>query len=412
MLAALLALVLQVAPAPAAEPGAELKVYLVTMDPGSSAYEYFGHNAIWISDPARGNPAYNWGTFDFDAPGFYTNFLKGLLLYELRSHDMGRVLAAYQSINRSVHVQELNLTPAQKLVLNEFVQWNDTDQNRTYRYHYYKDNCSTRVRDALDRALGGALRRALEPRSTAQTFRTETKRLSAHDIPIYTGLMIAMGPMLDAPLNAWEVSFIPMRLQEYVRAVQIDGKPLVMSEQTLFQSDRPLPPAEAPNFLPGYLIAGLLFAGLLLALGLVRKVWAQRTFYLAAGLFELVIGLVGTIMLLLWLFTDHDVTYRNENVLQANSLSLVLFGALLASILRKPWAPKIAARFAAVIAGFSVIGFAIQILPALDQANGEIIALLLPVHVVMAWLATRGWQPRADEKNAPAGAAALDRKAA
>ena len=368
----------------------EAKVYLVTMDPGSSAYEYFGHNAIWLSDPATGeNTAYNWGVFSFDEPGFYTKFLKGLLIYSMEGRDMGQTLYAYQYYNRSVHVQELNMTAQQKSALREFVHWNNRPENRKYRYHYYRDNCSTRVRDALDRALGGALKRSLQPRSSGQTFRSETQRLSAHDIPIYTGLMIAMGPMLDAPLSAWEASFIPMRLQEYVRTVQIDGKPLVLSEQTLFQAERPAVPAEAPNLLPAYLIAGLIFAGVLALLGTMRNRWAHRVFVALAGVFELVIGLVGTIMLLLWLLTDHDVTYRNENVLQANSLSLVIFVALVALVLRRVWAPKIALRFAMVVAGLSVLGLLMQVLPQLDQANGEIIALLLPVHIAIAWVLLR-----------------------
>ena len=39
---------------PAAEPGSQLTVYLLTMGPGDQVWEKFGHNAIWIHDAAAG----------------------------------------------------------------------------------------------------------------------------------------------------------------------------------------------------------------------------------------------------------------------------------------------------------------------------------------------------------------------
>ena len=403
----LLAAILAHAPAPAqiqepVQPRSDLQVYLVTMDPGNAAFEFFGHNAIWIRDPARGTDiAYNWGMFDFDKPNFYTNFLKGLLIYSMGAYDMTAMVDAYIRDNRSVHVQELSLTPAQKQALYDYVEWNNRPENRDYRYHYYRDNCSTRVRDVLDRAMSGTLRKSLEPRSTNSTDRSETRRLSQRDPLVYTGLLIAMGPLIDRPLNAWEEAFIPMRLRESVRTVNLDGRPLVMSERTLFEAQRPPTPAEPPNWLVWYLLIGVALAGVLMLLGSLRRRWARFGFIAIAGLFEFVIGLVGTIMLLLWLFTDHDVTYRNENLMQANPLSLALMVALLALLLRRSWALRTAGRIALVVAGFSMIGFLAQALPQLDQVNGEIIALLLPVHMAVAWVLARASPLEANEMGVP-----------
>ena len=403
----LLAAILAHAPAPAqiqepVQPRSDLQVYLVTMDPGNAAFEFFGHNAIWIRDPARGTDiAYNWGMFDFDKPNFYTNFLKGLLIYSMGAYDMTAMVDAYIRDNRSVHVQELSLTPAQKQALYDYVEWNNRPENRDYRYHYYRDNCSTRVRDVLDRAMSGTLRKSLEPRSTNSTDRSETRRLSQRDPLVYTGLLIAMGPLIDRPLNAWEEAFIPMRLRESVRTVNLDGRPLVMSERTLFEAQRPPTPAEPPNWLVWYLLIGVALAGVLMLLGSLRRRSARFGFIAIAGLFEFVIGLVGTIMLLLWLFTDHDVTYRNENLMQANPLSLALMVALLALLLRRSWALRTAGRIALVVAGFSMIGFLAQALPQLDQVNGEIIALLLPVHMAVAWVLARASPLEANEMGVP-----------
>ena len=42
------------------------EVYLVTMGPGETVYERYGHNAIWVRDTVDGTDiVYNYGTFDF-----------------------------------------------------------------------------------------------------------------------------------------------------------------------------------------------------------------------------------------------------------------------------------------------------------------------------------------------------------
>jgi hypothetical protein len=97
------------------------------------------------------------------------------------------------------------------------------------------------------------------------------------------------------------------------------------------------------------------------------------------ALWALVTGVFGTLIALLWAFTDHSVTYYNENLLQANPLLLAL--AVLAPLaISKGRGTKTATRLALLIAGLSVLGFLLQVFPNLDQVNGEIIALMLPIH--------------------------------
>jgi TctA family transporter len=48
------------------------------------------------------------------------------------------------------------------------------------------------------------------------------------------------------------------------------------------------------------------------------------------------------------------------------------------------------ARAIATAAAVSaLLGLAIQVLPGIDQVNGEIIALLLPGHLALAWAMAR-----------------------
>src|SRR5699024_12450567 len=55
-------------------------VSVLTVGPANPAYTMFGHTAIRLEDPLnRIDRVYNYGTFDFKAPGFFFKFLYGNL---------------------------------------------------------------------------------------------------------------------------------------------------------------------------------------------------------------------------------------------------------------------------------------------------------------------------------------------
>src|SRR5688500_14227668 len=71
-----------------AEPGSELAVFLATYGPGAAVWEQFGHNSLWIHDASvMTTVTYNYGMFDFDAPGFYPRFLRGRMIYQMGSFN-------------------------------------------------------------------------------------------------------------------------------------------------------------------------------------------------------------------------------------------------------------------------------------------------------------------------------------
>jgi hypothetical protein len=377
-------------------PGDQLRVYLMTLGPGDAVWERFGHNAIVVDDPRMGSIAYNWGMFDFDQPGYVPRLMQGRMLYWMAGYDTQAFANVYVKENRSIWLQELNLTPDQRAALRDFVEWNALEANKFYRYDYYRDNCSTRVRDAIDRAIGGQLKPFLLGQKTDQTYRSHTQRLTYDDVPTYTGLQLAMGHFIDEPITAWEESFIPMELQKWVRQAKVrdangNEAPLVAREITLFEAKREPLAERAPNLIAWYLLAGLLGAAGLLLLAVqtpTRSRSRSRTAVLAVliALWSLITGIFGTMIVLLWAFTDHVVTYNNENVLQANPLLLILAVATPMALLGAGRGRRTAARVALVVAGLSTLGFVAQISPWLNQVNGEIIALLLPIHIAVAYI--------------------------
>ena len=392
----------------APRPGAELRVYLMTMGPGAQVWERFGHNAIWIHDPAaEPDTTYNYGLFDFNQENFLLRFIRGQMWYWMAGIPAEPYVRSYVRDNRSVWLQELNLPPRARAELRDFLRWNERPENRFYHYDYYDDNCSTRVRDAIDRVIGGAIKARTDTVPTGTTYRFHTQRLTANDPPIFTGLLLALGPGVDRPISAWEEMFLPLALREHIRGVTIPGPdgepvPLVAGERTLFESTAEPPPDAPPPWLRWYLLIGTVVGVLVAALGLTAR--AHRAGRLLLGavsvLWGLSAGLGGIVLAGLWAFTDHAMAYRNENLFQANPLvlgvAILVPMAIAGSVRGARWARGLTLGLAVL----SLAGLVLQVLPGLDQVNGPVIALALPIHLGFA-LALRALGPAPDHRRPP-----------
>ena len=376
-----------------AEPGSDLTIYLVTMGNGTRIWERFGHNAIRIVDATnRTDSVYNWGTFDFAQPHFLRRFMTGNTLYWMQGDDMPRTLEVYQYTNRSVWAQELDLTPAERLAVRDFIVWNARPENRYYRYDYYLDNCSTRVRDLIDRVVGGQVKQAMTSHLTNTTYRFHTQRSFQFDPAVALGTNIGLGEVADRRINEWEESFLPARLMDHIRDVRIRDSngavhPLVKAEQQLFRANGPPEPRQPPDEMVRNLAIGLAVAVLLgvLARGASAGKRAARIgFATLATIWTALNGILGVILIVGWTATRHVFMARNENLLQFDVLSLALAVVLPLAVARAR-AVRLARTLAIVVAAIAFVGFAMQILPWFKQVNGEVIALTLPAHLALAW---------------------------
>jgi hypothetical protein len=387
-------------PAAQAEPGSELTVYLMTMGPGDAVWERFGHNAVGIRDASTGRDVvYNWGMFSFDQPGFVGRFLRGQMMYWMDSFGARETVQAYAANNREVVIQILNLTPAERLALKNFVEWNERPENTFYAYDYFRDNCSTRSRDAIDRALAGLIRSKTEGIGTQLSYRDQALRLMEEDKATYTGFYVGLGQPSDRKLNAWEEMFIPMAMRDRLRTLSVEHggvrAPLVLAESTLFRASREPESATPKNLMPYYLAVGVVIAAFLLAMDRagrlapasgVTTAKKSRGTAKVATVFALVwtflIGIIGVALLLLWTVTTHVFAYRNENVMQFHPLWLVAGVAVL--LASRPAFAKVARGTLAACALLSVAGLLLQALPGLDQMNGAVLGLAVPINLVTA----------------------------
>ncbi|HSJ25089.1 MAG TPA: DUF4105 domain-containing protein [Longimicrobiales bacterium] len=390
--------------------GEELTVYHAVFDQGDAVWEKFGHNAIWIHDATSGSTiSYNYGMFSFDQAGFIPRLMRGDMLYWMDARNADDELAAYTYFDRTVTVQRLNLLPAQRHALREYLEWNWLPENREYLYDYFRDNCSTRVRDALDRALGGAISGALTGVPSGTSFRWHSLRLTAASTATSAGLLLGLGPPTDEPIDAWEEGFIPMLLMDHLRTVQVpDGRggmqPLVAEERVLYQSSREPAAAAPPSRIAGFLLVGVLAGAAFAALGYFagrrRQAGRRAAFGLAVAFtaWGVITGFFGLILALLWAATNHVYSYGNLNLLQVNPLGFLLAVAAPLAVLHRTTGrfhatSRLAWPAAVTPAALSIVGLLLHAVPGVDQVNGPIIALALPIHlgaVLALYQAIRG----------------------
>lgn len=366
-------------PAPAQEAAPE--VWLVTYGPGEIYWQRFGHNAIWIRDAGLGlDHTFNFGFFDFEQEHFFRRFLLGRMLYFSAAQPASQEFAQYIDENRSIRAQRLALSSRQALDLTEFLVETVQPGNRDYLYDYYRDNCSTRVRDALDRALGGWLREAFDGVPAEQNYRDHTRRLTQSDPDLYLGLELVLGAPVDIPISRWEAFFIPALLADGVAdlAVAEGGLgSLVVEDVMLHRSSLEPPPVEPGRVWPRYLLPALLIA---IVGGLLGRRWPRAPrrlarVWLTAG------GLVGTAMVFFWFGTDHDVAATNLNLLLFNPLWLLAAvpSRLDRAVAMLVWVGGVAALLAPWLPPY--------------QYTADVLAAFLPLNVAAGWALYRSQAP-------------------
>lgn len=309
----------------------------MTYGPGEVYWQRFGHNAIWLREPGGLDHTFNFGFFDFEQESFLKRFVQGRMLYFAAAVPADREMAFYAEAGREVRIQRLDLPPEAYATLRDHLLWHVAPENREYLYDYYQDNCSTRLRDALNLALGGALETEFSALPATQNFRAHTRRSTQMDRLYFLGLVVALGIPVDREISRWDEMFLPSILADALAGAGAgagvgaggtgSARANVPAWHSLVTEDRVLvpgrvlePPAEPGRTWPVYLLATLLLLGLLAALGrLVRPGMARAL----ATAWLLVAGTLGIGLALVWGFTDHVAAYPNANLFLLNPLWLL-----------------------------------------------------------------------------------------
>ena len=401
----------QTSPAQPDTAAARYEVSLWTIDQGAAVWERFGHNALLIRDRTTGEElAWNWGLFDFSADDFLVRFLRGSMEYSMGPFEPGALLASYVAADRTVYSNQVLLSDEEAGALNQLVLRNFLPENRSYVYHYFRDNCSTRIRDALDRVTGGVLRETFDGRGVSRSYRWHTRRLVQATLWIDQGLSFLLGTRGDPARSDWEAMFVPMEMMTLLegarRSVGPDGTaPFLGPREVLYQGSRPPAPDSPPTLSAAWVVLGLGLGGGLVAMGrLARRspTWGRWALSLAAASWGLFSAGLGGLLVMAW-FTDHDFIQRNVNLLHLSPLGLLLAVASLGAAVSggSGRAQAAALVVASLIVALSLLTALVEATPLLDQGNGEVLAIALPVNTALAWAFWRARAERASRQPAP-----------
>ena len=162
--------------------------------------------------------------------------------------------------------------------------------------------------------------------------------------------------------------FLPAKLAEGVERAGLVGR-----ERVLVAARR-APSRLAPPAWTGHaLVVGVGLAGLLAYLGRLAgrgHAAARTSLGVALRAIGLAAGLLGMLFLFLWLFTNHEVAYHNENLLQCAPFALLL---------ARTGASAAGQRVALAALACSALGLLLKVLPWFSQDNGLVIAFALPL---------------------------------
>ncbi len=292
-------------------------ISMITILPGEAPEELFGHSAFRVIDPQQQTDIFfNYGTFQFDEY-FLPKFIYGELNYFLSIARTNFAIEHYRERRRPIIEQVLNLTPDQKQALYGFLINNAREENRYYRYDFLFDNCSTRIRDAMENVLGDKIR--FEPKPDPQlTFREMIALYTDQKPLIHFGIDLLLGSKIDRKVTPYEAMFLPdfLELAFDNAVIIIDGEeqPLVASKEKIMTVDD-----------YGTDTAGLPWVHIVLWILFVGAAWVTWKNYQTGTTlnrwFDIpllaIVGIIGLLITFLWFISLHHVTASNINLFWA-----------------------------------------------------------------------------------------------
>ena len=300
------------------------EVSIITAAPGSELYEAFGHAAIRIHDPLlQIDVIYNYGMFDFNAPNFYSNFVKGKLLYSLARYNFNYFLESYKKDKRWVKQQVLNLTQEQKQLFFMYLENNALPENAAYLYDPYFNNCATKLRDITTTILGDKIGFMDDNLEQNLSFRQLMNKEIHWNTWGNFGINLALGSKLDQKATLEQYMYLPKYVNSIfnhsILYVRNQPENLIKREDLLldFEDQK----TEISFFNPFLIFSIFSFIGLFITFSDLKKKkiskWLDFTLLFTTGI-------LGVLIIFLWFFTDHSTAPNNFNFLWAFAPNLII----------------------------------------------------------------------------------------
>jgi Domain of unknown function (DUF4105) len=315
----------------------DTSIYLITCSPGTETYSIYGHSAIRVViSHLNSDTIYNWGVFDFSTPNFIWKFAKGRLNYFLDTSEFQRFMSEYYYEKRSVFSQKINLESSEKRVLLSLIQVNRLPENRSYRYDFFYDDCSTRIRDLIEKAVGTKLIYPPEEKRLMPSFRDLVGEYQKSYPWLKMGVDLIMGTPGEVKSNFRDMMFLPLYLQKNLTMAVInrDHKmtPLLSSRETLLEFDPQVVKEKfytTPIFIFTLLFIIIVFLSVLLKKGRIINVLDILLFA--------VFSVLSVLMIFFNFFSDHLQMKLNLNIVWFNPAVIVCLFCLIFRKIGEIW---------------------------------------------------------------------------
>lgn len=312
-----------------------VRISLLTCSSGPDAYERFGHAGIRVQDLKKNDLdiTFHYGVFSFNTPNFVYRFVKGETDYKLGALYTCDFIADYSRRGLGMTQQWLRLDSAQVQDIIQRLLINYRPENRTYRYSYFFDNCSTRPY----RLLQAATDNSIKYDSTwvnAITLRQMVQERTGTGNWLDFGIALAVAGRADKPTIYEEQLFLPDYLAGAVSHAEIPSKlgeqtwlqPLVTEQDTLLQMRPEIADAiAAPDpITPSAVFAITLLIAMIISAFEYRRLRNNETkpsqkqsVRICANIFDtaffLFLGITGIIVWFLNFLSEHPAVDNNIN---------------------------------------------------------------------------------------------------
>ncbi len=356
------------------------EISVLTCAPGNELYSLFGHTALRLQQPETGlDVVFNYGTFDFRTKHFYLKYAQGLLPYQLSVTSYENFISSYIADNRSVWSQTLQLDNGQKQQLIDLLTENYKPEKRTYLYNFLYDNCSTRVRDIIEKSCGKQIRWHLPDEH--KSFWNLLDEYLVRMPWIKWGIHTILGQPGSRTATPYQYMFLPDYLLKGLEGATVDGSLLAAPARTLFEEEKATP--TNPWYCSPLFIFSLFCIIIIYLLHRFRS--PQFLTSVAFPLF-LISGLIGYLLVFLGGFTQHPITAPNFNLIWANPVNLLILPWLLHKQL-----PRAVKKYLTLYSWILTLG-----LPAWFFLHPAVPYASIPLLILMLYLSFRLQQKSRD----------------
>ena len=361
-----------------AQDSSHLRISLLTCGPGApddELYTTFGHTGVRVTDSSSVTDyVYNYGNFDAFEDNFYLNFVKGRLRYYVEAANFNDFADSYKASNRSITEQVLNLTAAEKIHIQHYLNNNILPQNRHYMYEFCFDNCTTRVRDLIKKNHDSTfVQTAVMP--LGSTFRQAIHFCINRNDQQWSklGIDLLLGKPCDAIMTTEQMGFLPENLMLTLNQTK---HPFVLSVNNIVNADK----KDYSNsfFTPMVVFSILFILVVLISFSGNKKVATFLNGF--DGLLFFFTGAMGVLFVFMWTCTDHSMVKNNFNLVWAWPTHIVIAFFINS---KKDWVKK---YWAITILGMIIVLISWFFLP--QQMNNA----LLPIVFLLLYRSMRRYQ--------------------